>query len=186
MAFGNWNDNRTDWFNKTPHSTACPKLDNITKNSHALIKQETFVNWGRDEFDPFVSTSWGVRAYMGLTLYGTEPYDNVVFALNVACAEEGWPLLTYMNVWFRVYNVERDEYYPNATGIQMYSLPTWILGFPFPGWQFQTLLIEADMTPPAGAWTARSYELQIQTKYSPSATQRLGKMRGFIGTMERS
>lgn len=186
MAFGEWTDNRDHWVDKTSLLTSCPKLGAFAENSEALIRQETFTNWGRDEFDPFVSVVWGVRAYVGLTLYGDEPYDTIVFAINVACTEEGWPLLTYMDVWFRVYNVERDEYYPNSSGLQMYSLPYWPLGFPFPGWRFQTLLIEADLTPPAGAWSAQSYELQLQTKYSPSATTRMGKMRGVTGILERS
>jgi len=186
VAFGNWADNRDSWVDKTAHATACPKLHDLTKNNHALIKQETFVNWGGDEFDPFTSGAWGIRAYMGLTFYGDEPYDNLVFALVVACTEEDWPLMTYMDVWFRIYNVERAEYYPNAAGIQMYSLPNWRLGFPFPGWFFQTLIIEASLTPPAGAWGPGSYELQLQSKFLGSATQRHQKMRGLVGIMERS
>ena len=185
MAIGTWEDNRGDWVDKTPHSTACAKLHKFTENSHVLIKQETFVGWGGDDFEPFDSQIWGTCAYIGVTLNANTPYDNMVFAIVVACTEEDWPVLDLMDVWFRIYNVERAEYYPNAAGIQMYSRPVWKLGFPFPGWQFQTLIIEADMTPPTGAWTAQSYELVLQTKYAPPPTQRLGKMRGLMGIMER-
>lgn len=186
MAFGTWEDNRADWFDKTPLIDACPKLDDFTKNSHALVKQETFANWGGLEFDPLISVTWGIRGYMALTLYGNEPYDKLMFMLYIACTELDWPLMIYMNVWFRIYNVERDEYYPNSSGIQMYPRPAWITPFPYPGRYFQTLLIEADLTPPAGAWSAQSYELQLQSKYTPTATQRISMMRGMIAIMERS
>jgi hypothetical protein len=186
MAFGNWTDNRDSWVDKTPFATACAKLDDMSENNHALIKEETFANWGRDEEDPFTSQVWGVRAYIGLTLYGDEPYDNIVFAIVCAGTEENWPAGVDMDVWFRIYNVERAEYYPDATGISMWSIPFWPLGFPFPGYYFQTKIIEASLTPPAGAWSPGSYELQLQTKYSPSATQRFTKMRGLVGILERS
>jgi hypothetical protein len=185
MPIGNYTDNRSDWVDKTPFVTACSKLITLTENNLALIKQETFANWGGDSFNPFVGVTFTTIGYAGLTLFGDEPYDNVVFALRCACTEEGWPLLTLMDVWFRIYCVERGQYYPDATGVQMYSLPTWILGFPFPGWQWQTILIEVDITPPAGAWSAQSYEFQLQAKYSPSATQRLADFKGMIGVLER-
>ena len=94
--------------------------------------------------------------------------------------------MAYMDVWLRIYNKERDEYYPNSNGIQMYPRPPWITPFPYAGPYFQTLLIEADLTPPAGAWSAQSYELQLQTKYAPTATERISMMRGMIAIMERS
>jgi len=186
VAIGTWEDNRDAWVDKTPHSTACAKLHDFTENSHALVKQETFVNWGKDSFNPFSSFVWGTRAYVGLTLNANTPYDNIVFAILIACTEEDWPVLTLMDVWFRIECVERSEYYPNAAGIQMYSRPVWRLGFPFPGWQWQTLIIEVDITPPAGPWAAQSYEFQLQTKYNASATQRMADMRGFLGILERS
>lgn len=185
MAIGTWNDLTSDWFDKTPFLTSCIKLHNFTVNSHALVEQETFVNWGHDDIDGFFTVSdWMVRALWGLTLDGTEPYDRIVYMFHLAVTEEGAALLAPLDCWLRVYCPERGEYYPNATGYQPISLPHWPLGNPFPGYYYQSIKIEIDLTPPSGAWVARSYEFQLQEK-ALSAIQRYSRLRSMVGILTR-
>jgi len=185
MAIGSWTDPTSDWFDKTPFLTACTKLHNLTQNSHALVEQETFVNWGRDQIDGFFTVgAWTNRALWGVTLDGTEPYDQMVYMFHLAVTEEGAPLLAPLDCWMRIYCPERAAYYPDATGYQPISLPIWLLGNPFPGYQYQSIMITVDLTPPSGAWVAGSYEFQLQEK-SNAPLQRHSRLRSMVGVLTR-
>jgi hypothetical protein len=185
MAIGTWNDLTSDWFDKTPFITACIKLHNFTINSHALAEQETFVNYGRDQIDGFFTVSdWTDRQLWGLTLNGDEPYNWMVYMFHLAVTEEGAAPFAALDCWMRIYCPEREEYYPNATGYQPISLPLWPMGFPFPGYYYQSIKISVDLTPPTGAWSAGSYEFVLQEK-ALSAPQRYSRLRSMVGVLTR-
>lgn len=172
MALGNWNYTAGDWPDHRALNETCALLADLTENEQALILQEACAQKGEvSNVSLSPKSTWLDLSRWGMTLLGDEPYDNKRVVI-------GWRISGGGDTFAqRIYCVERAEYYPNISGQALVSVP----GPPAP---IQEYTINISLLPPAGPWSAGSYEFVHQV-YQGNAWLGSWLQKGLIAFLER-
>lgn len=163
MAIPNWRDTSSDWPFHRDLATSCDPLKDLTLNDDALIHQQIIMSGGDNS--SIIATpldNWVAKNMYGVTFRGNEPWNYIQHFLYYKICMTGCPdpPPSDCHPLWRIYNVERNEYYPHVAGtvLEEYDIPCPGGGYDL----FYCSSILIPLVPPSGPWNAGSYELRTE------------------------